>query len=177
VGYLFDCTGTIFNFFSFPVFTIAHLQDYMHFNPVLPSLLRPLSCPRLMGLLLIILCLLCMLYVLLISMVFTEQNVQLWVLYRAADKSLARPGRKQANVSVRMAWVSFGALPCRKKKNWWQLTSQCCWNRARPWHASELVAFLVGLRTYQHPGTRRLRLSLLIFCITFFESRCVLNKQ
>ena len=37
--------------------------------------------------------------------------------YRGADKSLARPGRKQANVSVRMAWVSFGALPCRKKKN------------------------------------------------------------
>ena len=36
--------------------------------------------------------------------------------YRGADKSLARPGRKQANVSVRMAWISFGALPCRKKK-------------------------------------------------------------
>jgi len=33
-----------------------------------------------------------------------------------ADKSLARPGRKQANVSVRMALISFGALPCRKKK-------------------------------------------------------------
>jgi len=31
-----------------------------------------------------------------------------------ADKSLARPGRKQANASVRMAWISFGALPCRK---------------------------------------------------------------
>jgi len=31
-----------------------------------------------------------------------------------ADKSLARPGRKQANVSVRMAWISLGALPCRK---------------------------------------------------------------
>jgi len=26
-------------------------------------------------------------------------------LYRGADKSLARPGRKQANVSVRMAWL------------------------------------------------------------------------
>jgi len=26
-------------------------------------------------------------------------------------------------------------------------------NRARPCHASELVSFLVGLRTYQHPGT------------------------
>ena len=35
--------------------------------------------------------------------------------YRGADKSLARPGRKQANVSVRMAWISFGALPCRKR--------------------------------------------------------------
>jgi hypothetical protein len=37
-------------------------------------------------------------------------------IYRDADKSLARPGRKQANVSVRLAWISFGALP-RKKKN------------------------------------------------------------
>jgi len=61
-----------------------------------------------------------------------------------ADKSLARPGRKQVNVSVRMAWIFFGALPCRKK-NWWQLASRCCWNRARPWYASQLVSFLVGL--------------------------------
>jgi len=37
-------------------------------------------------------------------------------LYRGADKSLARPGRKQANVSVRMECISFGALPCRKKE-------------------------------------------------------------
>jgi len=34
-----------------------------------------------------------------------------------------------ANVSVRMAWISFGALPCREKKTW-QLASRCCWNRA-----------------------------------------------
>ena len=27
-----------------------------------------------------------------------------------------RPGRKQANVSVRMARISFGALPSRKQK-------------------------------------------------------------
>jgi len=33
--------------------------------------------------------------------------------YRGADKSLARPARKQANVSVRIALISFGALPCR----------------------------------------------------------------
>ena len=38
-------------------------------------------------------------------------------LYMGAEKSLARPGRKQANVSVRMAWISFGALPCRGEKN------------------------------------------------------------
>ena len=29
---------------------------------------------------------------------------------------LARPGRKQANVSATMARISFGALPCRAKK-------------------------------------------------------------
>ena len=36
---------------------------------------------------------------------------------QGADKSLARPGSKQANVSVRMVWISFGALLCRKRKN------------------------------------------------------------
>ena len=30
--------------------------------------------------------------------------------YSGADKSLAPPGRKQTNVSVRMASISFGAL-------------------------------------------------------------------
>jgi len=40
----------------------------------------------------------------------------LHLLYRGVDKSLARPRRKQANVSVRMVWMSFGALPCKKKK-------------------------------------------------------------
>jgi len=37
-------------------------------------------------------------------------------MYRGADKSLARPGRKHANVSVRMAWISFGALYCQEKE-------------------------------------------------------------
>jgi len=61
-----------------------------------------------------------------------------------------------------MAWISFGALPCRKKKTWWKLASWCCWNRARPWRASELVSFLVGLRTYQHTGAISLIYILLI---------------
>jgi len=37
------------------------------------------------------------------------------LMYRGADKSLARLGRKQANVSVRMAWISFSTLPRRKR--------------------------------------------------------------
>ena len=36
-------------------------------------------------------------------------------IYRGADNSLAKPWRKQGNTSVRMAWISFGALPCRKR--------------------------------------------------------------
>ena len=50
-------------------------------------------------------------------------------------------------------WREFPSAPCLagKQKTWRQLASRCCWNRARPWHASELVSFLVGLTTYQHP--------------------------
>jgi len=62
-------------------------------------------------------------------------------VYRGADKSLARPGKNRANVSIRMAWISFGVLPYITKKI---VVS------SRPWHASEVVSFLVGLRTYQH---------------------------
>ena len=69
------------------------------------------------------------------------------IQYRDADKSLARPGRKQTNVSVRMA-----SAPCLAgKETWWQAASRC-WNRVRPLHASELVSFLVSIRNYQHPG-------------------------
>ena len=53
-------------------------------------------------------------------------------------------------------WREFPSAPCLaggKKETLWQLPSQCCWNCARPWHASELVSFLVGLRTYQYKKT------------------------
>ena len=57
--------------------------------------------------------------------------------------------------NVLSEWREFPSAPClaEKKKTWWQLASQCCWNRARRWRASELVSFLAGLRTYQHPGS------------------------
>jgi len=45
-----------------------------------------------------------------------QQRFYFTRLYRDADKSLARQGRKWANVSVRIEWISFGALPCREKK-------------------------------------------------------------
>ena len=49
-------------------------------------------------------------------------------------------------------WSKFPSALCLlagKKKTWWQLASRCCWNRACPWYTSEIVSFLVGLRTYQ----------------------------
>jgi len=45
--------------------------------------------------------------------------------------TVAYDGACSPNVSVRMAGISFGALPCRKKKTWWQLASRRCWNGAR----------------------------------------------
>ena len=46
--------------------------------------------------------------------------------------TVAYDGACSPNVSVRMAWISFSALPCRKeKKTRWQLASRCFWNCAR----------------------------------------------
>ena len=45
--------------------------------------------------------------------------------------TVAYDGTCSPNVCVTMAWISFGALPWRGKKTWWQLASPCCWNRAR----------------------------------------------
>jgi len=46
--------------------------------------------------------------------------------------ALAYDGACSRNVSLRMVWIPFSALPCRGEKNtWWQLASRCCWNRAR----------------------------------------------
>ena len=44
---------------------------------------------------------------------------------------VAQDGACSPNISVRMAWISFGAMLCRGGGNWRQLASRCCWNRAR----------------------------------------------
>ena len=51
-------------------------------------------------------------------------------------------------------WREFPSAPCLagKKKLDDRSRLDVVEIRARPWHASELVSFLVGLRTYQHPG-------------------------
>ena len=75
-----------------------------------------------------------------IQQLYVLPNLYLCVFYLSENKQ--------------MEWISFGALPYRGgKKTCWQLASRCCWTRARPWYASELVSFLVGLRTYKHTST------------------------
>ena len=51
-----------------------------------------------------------------------------------------------------MAWISFGALPCRKKLDDSSRLDVVEITRV-PDMLPKLVSFLVGLRTYQHPGT------------------------
>jgi len=53
--------------------------------------------------------------------------------------TVAWDGAYSPNVSVRMAWISFGALFCREKRTCWQLASRCCWSRAR-----HLTGFLLS---------------------------------
>ena len=56
-------------------------------------------------------------------------------------------GACSPNVSITMAWIFFGVLPCRKKKSWWQLASHCCWNRAR--HVTCLLSASVTRKDLQ----------------------------
>jgi len=48
-------------------------------------------------------------------MLYRRSTWEIYEGHTGADKSLAPPRKTQANVSVRMAWISFGALSCRKK--------------------------------------------------------------
>ena len=44
--------------------------------------------------------------------------------------TMAHDGACSPNVSFRMAWISFGVLPCRGNNTCWQPASRCCWNLA-----------------------------------------------
>jgi len=58
--------------------------------------------------------------------------------------TVAYDGAFSPNISVRMAFISFGALRCRKE-TWWHLASPCCWNRAR-----HLTCFLSAFVTRKY---------------------------
>ena len=60
-----------------------------------------------------------------------------WLNWGTQFLTVAYNGACSPNVSVRMALISLGALPCRKKKTWWQFVSPCCWN-----HVRRLTCFL-----------------------------------
>ena len=93
-------------------------------------------------------------------------------MYRGADEFLARPRRKQASACVRMAWISFGPLPCRKKKNLIpacasillksraSLTSfQACFlpGRAKDLSAPGMFAVLFDVAKWPHTAARHVR--------------------
>ena len=50
---------------------------------------------------------------------------------------VAYDGACSPNVYVRTVWISYGTLPCQKKKTWWQLMSPHRWN-----HTRHLTCFL-----------------------------------
>ena len=54
-----------------------------------------------------------------------------------------------------MAWISFGALPCREKKIDDSSRLDVVEIARVALYVSELVSFLVGLSTYQRPGKQR----------------------
>ena len=89
-----------------------------------------------------------------IHLAFQYQKTISFDIYMGADKSLARPGRKQANVSVRMAWFSFGALPCRGKKNLMTARVSMLLKSRTSLTCFRACSFLVVLRTYQHPDRK-----------------------
>ena len=94
-----------------------------------------------------------------------------------AGKSLARTGRKQANVSVRMAWNFLRRLALQEKNLDYSSRLDVVENCARPWHTSEVVSFLVGLRTYQHLGTKNnLRMKLALFTRLYRDARSTKHK-
>jgi len=52
-------------------------------------------------------------------------------------------------------WLEFPSAPCvvEEKKNLMTARVSMLLKSPRPWHASELVSFLFGLRTHRHSGT------------------------
>jgi len=75
-----------------------------------------------------------------------------WFIYRSADKSLARPGRKQATSMSKSSWMMD---PTRSREmpscSAIDLDEIRGSSKIRSWIWS-VISGVIGLRTYQHPG-------------------------
>jgi hypothetical protein len=105
------------------------------------------------------------------------------VLYRGADKSLARPGRKQATSVSKSSWKMN---PTRSRK----MPSCLAIDLAEIRRSSKIsswiwsiISGMVGLRTYQHPGYMTFDgtqfLTILILFIKyscFWHAKCKCNN-
>jgi len=75
-------------------------------------------------------------------------------IYGDADKSLARPRRKKANVCVKIKWREFPSAPCLARGGGFDDSSRLDVVEIAqvPDVLPSFFSFLIGLRTYQHPG-------------------------
>ena len=80
---------------------------------------------------------------------WTSEHQNLWYTYRDADKSLARPGRKQAQKHVREE-RDFNNIETRAVIIFFPARHGAEGNSRHSDRNIRLVSFLVGLRTYQH---------------------------
>ena len=102
------------------------------------------------------------------------RETKLSIVYRGADKSLARPGRKQGRKNVRDARdfnnierrelaSSFFFHPCKARRR----------RKFTPfWQKHYLVSFLVELRTYQHPCMHHQLYHSVILCCAHKTFMC-----
>jgi len=67
-------------------------------------------------------------------------------------------------------WREFPSAPClaEKKRNLLTARVSMLLKSRSPLHASELVSFLVGLRTYQHPAIVTL-FNIILFPLTYIS--------
>jgi len=75
------------------------------------------------------------------------------VNYRGADKSLARPGRNK--LMFLSEWHEFPLVPCLVGKNLMTACVSILLILCASLTCCQAFYFLVGLRTYHHPGNVR----------------------
>jgi len=79
-----------------------------------------------------------------VNSVSTSEGNYLLALRYTAVLIIPYPDHEGNNLMFLSEWPEFLSVSCLARKTWWQLASRCCWNCARPCHASELFASCLG---------------------------------